>query len=244
MLDLEFGRREREIDAPEHILFSIDPSDLQHDFLDPSSTHFPKVRFSFDIPHSLLLVKMSSPEHGAAIGALSTEVAAQLALMGPNTRNEITAFSGSGIRAEGKGKAADFAWGPVVPPAGAGAAGSVTVAVEVAVSQTPTMLKRDIDYWLSPTAGNANLAIGMKVSRTEPEVSIEMWRQASKGPHRTQHTTISKKRNTVTVSGDPVIIPFLDLFGRAKLHPAETDVTISEDQLRILAQKIWNQQGF
>ena len=81
MLDLEFGRRERVIDAPEHILFSIGPSVLQHDFLDPSSTHFPKVRFSFDIPHSLLLVKMSSPEHGAAIEALSTEVIAALILI-------------------------------------------------------------------------------------------------------------------------------------------------------------------
>ncbi|KAJ5997485.1 hypothetical protein N7499_006119 [Penicillium canescens] len=187
---------------------------------------------------------MSSPEHGAAVGTLATELALELAHMGPNTLNEITSFSGSGIRAEGKGKAADFAWGPRVPPAGAGATGSVTVAVEVAVSETPTMLKRDIDYWLSPTAGNANLAIAMKVSRSEAKVSIEMWRQASRGAHRTQHTTISKVNNRVTISGDAVIIPFQDLFGRAKLPPAERDGMISEDQLKRVAGAIWAQQGF
>ncbi|KAJ5210785.1 hypothetical protein N7472_000924 [Penicillium cf. griseofulvum] len=58
---------------------------------------------------NLLHVKISSPEDGAAVGALATEVTLELAHMGPNTPNEITFFSGSGIRAEDKGKTANFA---------------------------------------------------------------------------------------------------------------------------------------
>ncbi|KXG51490.1 uncharacterized protein PGRI_095020 [Penicillium griseofulvum] len=187
---------------------------------------------------------MPSKEHGAATGTLASEVSKQLGRMGPNVENEIVAFSGSGIRAEGRGKEADFAWGPQVPPDAVDDSGSVTVAVEVAVSQKPTMLKRDIDYWLSPTAGNANLVIAVKVGRSDPEVSIELWRQADRGAHRTQHTIIKKVNSRVIILGDEVTIPFKDLLGRERSAPGEIDVTITKEQLERVARAIWSQQRF
>jgi hypothetical protein len=106
------------------------------------------------------------------------------------------------------------------------------------------MLKRDIDFWLSPTAGGVNLAIAVKVSRSNPKVDIEVWGNAIRGSLRIQNTTISKVRDRVTVVGKDVTIPFLDLFGRPASHPAERDVVIKEDRLSAMARKIWKQQGF
>jgi hypothetical protein len=242
MLYREPDRSEGAVDETDYLLFSIDPEDLQQDFLEPETSFFPKLRYSFDMYHGLLLVKMPSPEHGIATGELQNEVNAELRQMGLNVVDEIAAFSGSGLRINEKGKDLDFAFGPVIPIVGQ--ASRYTVAVEVGVSETATVLKRDIDFWLNPDAGNVNLAIAVKVSRNERQIMIDIWRRGRRGAHRVGHTALSGNTKSVTVSGDkPIILPFVDLFNRIPQPSLERNVSISEDRLRAFARKVWFQQG-
>lgn len=47
--------------------------------------------------------------------------------------------------------------------------------LEVAMSETERKLRRDIDLWLDPIRGNANIAMAIKVNRRRPMNSIDKW---------------------------------------------------------------------
>ena len=47
--------------------------------------------------------------------------------------------------------------------------------LEVAVSETQRKPHRDVDLWLDPITGNANVVIAIKVNRQRPMISIDKW---------------------------------------------------------------------
>ncbi|KAJ6082832.1 hypothetical protein N7467_006967 [Penicillium canescens] len=71
------------------------------------------------------------------------------------------------------------------------------------MSESPK-LRRDVDFWLNPSAGNANLVITLKMNR-QAAVIIEIW----EGRHRSrrvQNISVAKTSGKVTVSA-PLRIP-------------------------------------
>ncbi|OQD72601.1 hypothetical protein PENDEC_c020G04510 [Penicillium decumbens] len=111
---------------------------------------------------------MTTPEHGTAAEGVGYEIKKQVDAMG--LKEVIKAFEGSGVRGDTRGKNADHGWGPKRPPPGSG---KLSVALEVAVSETQENLKRDVDFWLDPEQGKANIALAMKISRTTPMISFQ-----------------------------------------------------------------------
>ena len=68
---------------------------------------------------------------------------------------------------------ATSSWGPRRPPRGCSK--RPTVVLEVVVSVTERKLHRDVDLWLDPVIGNANIAMAIKLNRQRPLITIEMW---------------------------------------------------------------------
>lgn len=227
----------------EYILFYIDSVDLEHDFLDPDTSYFPRTHCSyFDTTNGLLLVKMPSQEHTTATSVLGHIIENHVESMG--LWGALKPISGSRCRANGKGKESDWGLGPRMPLRGQ--AGKPTVVLEVAISECQTKLKRDVDFWLNPSEGHANIALTLKANRKEPIITINKWEWVDERSHRTQHITIAKdsRKGVTKVSGSPMIIPFDLLFRRPKSSAAEKDVEITEGELQDLAERIWEDQGF
>ncbi|KAJ5159556.1 uncharacterized protein N7482_006560 [Penicillium canariense] len=228
--------------ATEYILFDIDPTTLEHDIFNPNVTPIPFRCSSFDITKGLLLVKMVTEEHSQAAHAMNQAISKALQPMKLETT--IQAFSGVTIRSDGRGKEADYGWGPLRPPPGY--ARKPTIALEVTVSETPAKIRQDVLFWLDPNRGNANIAITLRVNRNKPLITIEKWEYQNQQSQRMQHITIAEDPNgeRVTVSGSPLTIPFHLLFRRPTSSPVETDISIGQKELKDIAESIWAVQEF
>lgn len=228
--------------ASEYIIFEIDPTTLERDFLDPNVKPIPFLCSSFDTTKGLLLVKMMTQEHSQAMEAFDAVILEALRPM--NLNRAIQTFSAVTIRADDRGKEADHGWGPLRPPRGY--ARKPTVALEVAVSEAPEKTQRDVDFWLDPNRGNANIAITLRVNQTKPLITIDKWEWQNQQSQRTQQIIIAKGHNgeRVTVSGSPLTIPFHLLFRRPRSSPVETDISIGEQELTGAAEWIWAVQEF
>jgi hypothetical protein len=240
MLSLELGREHK----TDYMLFHIDSVDLTHDFLDEETAYFPRLRLSFDIPHELLLITMPSPEHASAIGALNKQFRRDLDSMGHGLSDAIIDYPGGGTRLQnGKGKDADIAFG-LRKRVGERARSErrYSVVAAVAISETETKLKRDVDFWLNPLCGNANLVITIEASRQSARININTWERVNERAHCDQSVWITKTDGKVEVTG-PLRISFNALFDRAPSIPAERDVFLSEQRLQSIAEYIWGEQG-
>lgn len=228
--------------AAEYVLFDIDSSTLEHDVLNPNVERFPFRCSSFDITKGLLLIKMITDEHSQAAAALGNAIYAALQPM--HLEFAIQTFAGKTIRAGGRGKEADYGWGPLRPPPGY--ARKPTIALEVAVSETPAKLQQDVEFWLDPNRGNANIAITLRVNRKKPLITIDKWERRNQQSQRTQQIIIAEDPNgeRVTVSGFPLILPFHLLFRRQTSSPAEIDISIGQQELKNIAELIWAVQEF
>ncbi|KAJ5204900.1 uncharacterized protein N7498_005779 [Penicillium cinerascens] len=183
---------------------------------------------------------MSTPEHGAATVALSNAITLQVHSMGLG--EVIQTFVGPSTKADSRGKEADYGWGPRRPPP---FAGRLSVALEVAISETQEKLKRDVDFWLNPNEGNANMALTLKVSRNTPMVTFDTLERVNQRSHRTQHITVSKNSGDhITLSGSPMTIPFDLLFQRPISCPAERNIQLADNELKDITSRIWEAQGF
>jgi len=183
---------------------------------------------------------MTTPEHGTAAEGVGYEIKKQVDAMG--LKEVIKAFEGSGVRGDTRGKNADHGWGPKRPPPGSG---KLSVALEVAVSETQENLKRDVDFWLDPEQGKANIALAMKISRTTPMISFQKWERVRGRSHQTQNIKISKgPGGNINISGAPMIIEFHHLFRRPISCPREVDVQLRIPELSTIANAIWDEQGF
>ncbi|KAJ5593795.1 uncharacterized protein N7459_000003 [Penicillium hispanicum] len=228
--------------ATEYILFDIDPSALERDFLDPDVDTIPFICSSYDLTKGLLLVKMPTQEHSQATHAFDSAISEALRPM--HLDKAVQTFSKANIRIGDRGKEGDHGWGPLRPPPGYLRKPAVTL--EVAVSETPAKIKQDVDFWLDPNRGNANIAITLRVNRKKPLITIEKWEWQSQQSQRTQHIIIAEDRNgeNITVSSSPLIIPFHLLFRRKPSCPAETDLCIGDQQLKGVAEWVWAVQEF
>lgn len=248
--DLEFNCFQRSKNAPrstnapsEYILFQIDGDTFARDFLDPTVNDIPSIS-AFDTDENLVLIKMHSQEHAHAADTFASKVMNKIRDMGLET--QIQRFPGTTITAGNRGKQADQGWGPIHPPPGYDR--KPTVVLEVAVSESQAKLERDVQFWLDPAQGNANIALTLKINRKRPVVTIEKWQWdgANDRTQRVQRIEIaeSPSGDRITVSNAPLIIPFELLMRRTRSSPAEVDITIDVQDLEEIADGIWIIQEF
>lgn len=232
-------------DISEYIVFSIDALTFERDFLDPD-TRLPTKLISFNPTTNILLIKMHALEHQKAIAAFHSEIQAALAPMRLDRAVDTYATVDFYVDDNGKKKQPDEGWGPKRPPRGCPR--RPTVVLEVAVSETEAKLHQDVDMWVDPARGNANIAIGVKVNRQQLIITVDKWEwdPIHQQSNSTQRIVIEKSAtgDQVTVSEAPLIIPFNLLFRRPASSPEETDIHIGEQELKEIAAEVWDTQGF
>ncbi|KAJ5382338.1 hypothetical protein N7517_000249 [Penicillium concentricum] len=195
---------------------------------------------SFDLDEQLVLIKMPSFEHSSASGAVDDAITATISPMGLFGR--LHKYSHATIQATTRGKQPDHGWGPKRPPPGYPRRPSVVL--EVAWSESESILNSDIRFWLNPTDGNARICLTLRVDRHEPAIRIEKWTPQNGRVHCSQIIRVTKVLGQICVTNHPLIIPFEDLFLRPPSIPAERDIEISQQALQGIADTIWDFQEF
>lgn len=196
---------------------------------------------SFDTDEELVLITLKYQPHSEAADAVNTAILEKLIPMGMSSC--LQGFAGAKIRQEGRprGKQADYGWGPIRRPRGQRRSPSVTL--EVAYPETDSKLNSDVRFWLNPEDGNANICLTLRINRSRPEIRMEKWERRNDRPHRSQVIWITKNGDHASITHHPIVIPFESLFCPST-RPGERDLEISERQLKDIADKIWEVQGW
>ncbi|CAG8397274.1 unnamed protein product [Penicillium salamii] len=146
-IDTGSGRSEQEptTEITEYIIFSIDPTTFNQDFLSLDTISIPSIRTSFNPNTKTLIVKMVTREHTQIAFAVHKAIDKALARMGLD--EAIKNYQGVDIDVNGRQKQADMGWGPRQPR---GCPKRPSVVLEVAVSEPRKKLRQDVDIWLDP----------------------------------------------------------------------------------------------
>ncbi|CAG8154359.1 unnamed protein product [Penicillium olsonii] len=242
-IDTGSSRSEQELttEITEYIIFSIDPTTFNKDFLSLDAIPIPSIRTSFNLNTEKLIFKMVTREHTQIAFAVHKAIDKALARMGLDEATHD--YLGVDIDVNGHKKQPDMGWRPRRPPRGCPKRPSVVL--EVAVSETRKKLRQDVDLWLDPVRGNAHAVIAIKLSRQRAMIAIDLWiRDAVNGkPINFQHIEVSENENDeVELSGGSLVIPFCFFFLRDPQTPRETDVIIDKEWLQKIAEWGWDMQ--
>ncbi|CAG7925020.1 unnamed protein product [Penicillium olsonii] len=242
-IDTGSSRSEQELttEITEYIIFSIDPTTFNQDFLSMDAIPIPSIRTCFNLNTEKFIVKIVTREHTQIAFAVHKAIDKALARMGLDEATHD--YLGVDIDVNGGKNQPDMGWGPRRPPRGCPKRPSVVL--EVAVSETRKKLRQDVDLWVDPVRGNAHAVIAIKLSRQRAMIAIDLWiRDAVNGkPINSQHIEVSENENDeVKLSGGSLVIPFYFFFLRDPQTPRETDVIIDKEWLQEIAEWGWDMQ--
>lgn len=197
---------------------------------------------SFSAAENLLLVRMMTYEHSAALGVFGNALIQALGSMGLGLA--LQTYSGATIKGEEKSKQDDSGWSPKRPPPGRDRKWPTTV-LEVAVSESQSKLQSDVRFWLRESQGKVKLVFTLAVDCESPNITIEK-REINDGQEGcTQQVTVYRGAHKHLYSTDaPLTIEFSKLFLRDLQSPSEKDIEIPEDDPKEIATTIWLAQGF
>lgn len=118
--------------------------------------------------------------------------------------------------------------------------------LEVGVTETETKLRADARNWVDPAKGQANIAITIKIKRDQPLLKIDKWEWDADiaRPRVNRHIEITGAGGTASVSGEPLLIPFHQIWRRASQYPQERDIVLGTEDLVFLATHVWGAMGF
>lgn len=125
-----------------------------------------------------------------------------------------------------------------------------SVAVEVGFAESRAKRQHDLCWWLSRSDGEVKVAIGLSTHKLKREIVVEVWGivdgTTGKTPTLQQEVVISKEAadSTANVTNAPLTIAFESLFLRPANQPAERDIELTDDDLREMAEAIWETQSF
>lgn len=197
-------------DNSNYIIFLMDPSSFEHEILHRNN-HGPLGFFYEYNPFAkILIIKMTTRGHRCAARAMNTLI--ESALGGMGLTRDFESFAGVEVRVGVNRKLPDEGWAPLMAGPNRPA-----VVLEVGVSETETKLRDDARMWVDLARGQANIAITIQMKRDQPLVKIDKWewKVATNRPQVIQHIEIAGGGGTVSVSGGPLLIPFLQIWRRA-----------------------------
>lgn len=221
-----------------YIIFTIDERSFLDCLENSPSRSLGKSWECYDPSINELLVKiMESPPHGVAISAF-TEIF--LAWRGPYNSNYPLEGTGTIIfRGNSKKKKkADCSWRP--EHSGLDRKWP-TIAVEVAYTEPPAKMIRDVQFWLNECDGQVNIMLTVKIHK-RGKISIEQWRMGARAPFPVQKLEISRNPapNCEKIQGS-MRLSFEDIHLRPK-GPNDTDFVITHQNIESLAHRVWHQQ--
>jgi hypothetical protein len=240
ILRTESARVEASPDASEFILFRASKETIETLLQDEDASPITDYLSAFDKQEQLFLVKITSSAHGVVPQLMTDMIRQTLEPMGLSTSLKVY----SNVKAEGasRGKVADVSWGPKRNPRGR--PGTPSVTLEVAYCEKDSALNSDLRFWLDPDNGKAEICLTLRIGRLMPEIRIEKWEIQNDRIHRSQAIWITKRGSQTHVSGYPLVIAFESLFLRPSSCPRERDLAISQEQLKDLAEAIWEEQSW
>lgn len=223
------------------LITNISKREFQHDFLNIEDKTFSWKEYSW--LSNLLLARMPSEEHGLAVELFDRKVTQALTRWGLDDALDPTGNSefylGSSFKNPDKGWRPDSRDYP-------------TVVLEVGVSERPKQLREEAARWLQESVGEVQAVITMKISQYTPDITIQRWVNDNAKTVMKNETRISKSKptkanpnSTTPVDNGPFTIPFRDFFLRQPtLNSNESDFTITDEELMVMAKKIWRIQNF
>ncbi|KAJ5603781.1 hypothetical protein N7537_006737 [Penicillium hordei] len=215
------------LELSEYFVIAIGPSSFKQDFLlcETSSG----LHLSYHAAQQTLIVRMTTTEHAQVIGALNAEIMAILQRMDLYRAVQIYGNVDVDV-SNGNVKRPDWGWGPIRRSGGPKRPG---VVVEVGVSETTTKLRNDARMWVDPVKGQVNMAITIKVDRTNPRITLDTyeWDSPTQRPQVTQSCVIEETSTKVTVSQCPITIPFNYMLQRSPEIPKETEIRLEKQNL-------------
>lgn len=239
---LERARLRDEKDASEWVLFEINKQTFTRDFLLNPDGLLSTSWSSFDAVENLLLAMSMTDEHSQAMVAFGQMLTEALAPMGLN--HALQSYIRRGVEGETRNKIPDNGWSPNRLPHGRSKKWPAVV-LEVAVSESQPKLQSDVRFWLRESQGEVKIVLVLTVNRKRPEIVIEKWELSQDDrPHRIQKVAVYKGGNNCVYVRGVLTVEFKKLFLRAITTPREADVQFSEDELKALAEPIWEWQGY
>ncbi|OQE84992.1 hypothetical protein PENNAL_c0025G01256 [Penicillium nalgiovense] len=228
-------------DNTNYIIFLIEPSSFQEEIVDrknhgPLGFFYEYYRFA-----KILIIKMMTREHRCAARAMNTLIEEALKNMGLG--RDFESFAGVEVNVGANRKVPDEGWAPMISPREGSSRPAVVL--EVGVSESEMKLRADAKMWVDPSGGQANIAITIKIKRDQPLLKIDKWEwDADIGrPRVNRHIEITGARGTASVSGEPLLIPFHQIWRRAAQYPRERDIVLNVQDLVFLATHVWGAMG-
>ncbi|KAJ5587590.1 uncharacterized protein N7459_003355 [Penicillium hispanicum] len=230
-------------DNSNYIVFLIDPSSFKHEILHRNDQGPLGFLYEYDPITKILSIKMTTREHRCAARAMNTLIEAALRGMELDLKFESFASVNVIVGANEQVKVPDEGWAPLT--SAHEAPNRPAVVLEVGVSETETKLREDARMWVDPARGQANIAITIKIKRDQPLVKIDKWEwnMVTRRPQVNHHIEIAGGGGTVTVSGEPLLIPFLKIWRKKTRYPKERDIVRNTQDLVFLATHIWAAMG-
>ncbi|EKV06517.1 hypothetical protein PDIG_77140 [Penicillium digitatum PHI26] len=138
----------------------------------------------------------------------------------------------------GKKKRGDCSW----TPTHSGLDGKwPSIAVEVAWTEPPGKLYKDMKFWLTQSSGNVNIVLAVRIYK-RGRISIEHWKMGARTPITVQKIEITRNPapNCEKIQGS-MQLSFEDIHMRPK-GPTDTDFVISHGDMQNLASQVWEAQ--
>ncbi|KAJ5931524.1 hypothetical protein N7516_006013 [Penicillium verrucosum] len=228
-------------DNKNYLIFHIEPSAFQEEIEVNRKNHGPLGFFyEYNRFAKILIIKMTTREHRCAARAMNTLI--EEALKDMELGRDFESFAGVEVNAGANCKVPDEGWAPMISPREGSSRPAVVL--EVGVSESETKLRADAKMWVDPSGGQANIAITIKIKRDRPLLKIDKWEwDADIGRPRVNHIEITGAHRTASVSGEPLLIPFHQIWRRAAQYPWERDIVLNVEDLAFLATHIWGAMG-
>ncbi|CAI7678349.1 unnamed protein product, partial [Penicillium pancosmium] len=241
-------------DNSTYIIFLSDPPSFEAEF-DHRDTGGPLgFHYEYNPPAKVLIIKTNTRIHRCAARAMNTII--EGALRDMELVWDFESFAGVEVSiGAGNWKVPNEGWAPLINAHEAKAEAlnghkpTVVLEVDVGVSQIDeAKLRDDAGVWVHPERGQANIAITIMIQRdrNRPLITIEKWEwdAVTCRPQVTCHIEIAGAgRGTVSVLGEPLVIPFLQIWRREARGPRGRDKVVTAHDFVVLATYIWRVMG-
>jgi hypothetical protein len=241
----EYGLWQSNTSNSEYVVFTnVNEKTFNQDFVN-SDDNLLASWDSYCASSQVLVAKMHSKTHEDAVFNLTILTADKLGPMG--LKHALQRTGRHGIREGDRAKEPDNGFYPRRLPQGRTNKWP-SIALEVAYSESESKLAKDVEWWLTQSSGDVKATISFSINKTSKEIVLEEWElveaDTGKEARSQQRVTIVQPagQDAITVTSAPFTIRFESLMLRSAERSEEKDIDLTEDDLKLLAQLVWQTQ--
>ena len=144
------------------IVFLIESTSFQREIVDRKDHGHLGFFYEYNRYTKILIIKMTTMEHRCAARAMNTLIENALGDMGLD--RDCVSFAGVEVNMGANQKVPDEGWAPMT--SARQRSSRPAVVLEVGVSESERKLRANARMWVDPSAGQANIAITIKIKRS------------------------------------------------------------------------------